>query len=470
MPTPPVPIEELQEALDIWSVCGRRREEARAKYRPASKPDGLSPAAFDNRIKRAIEAGLQPSAGAVDYRQPSRLDAQQGRAPEYDLIHEIPDGLTLRGTSILYNENGSISKYWNKTKPQGLPVDETVQLPDPKRITKTATLYNEQGRVTQQWVSEKPELVALDEFVKEAVARYLEGAPQIPVGDGPVHFDTDVIPWFQIGDAHIGMLAHEAETGANFDLKIAEREMCAAFATLFDECPARERCVINDLGDASHYENMSAVTEMSRHQLDADGRFPKMIAVYIRIMRFIVDRALGRFKFVDVIVNQGNHSRTNDIWMAELLRHVYAHTGRVNVLGNSSVFIPYRMGNTFVMVHHSDKTKPDRLAQVMANDFRQDWGETEYRYVDVGHLHHKWSSRESAGCVIEMWNTLAAKDRYNHDGGYRAHQSITRVDRSKTYGEVGRRVLPIREIRDVIVRSTVGAIYIPPERRRVFTV
>ncbi len=365
---------------------------------------------------------------------------------------------TMRG-------DGTISSTIEKPEPTLVP----VEIPDPKRIKFTTTIYNRDGKPDRQFVRIEADKVALGDFIREAITTYLEGSPPIAIPAGPNKFDTDVVAWFQIGDAHLGMLAAEAETGANFDLKIAEQELCGAFGVLFDECPARERGVINDLGDGTHYENLGAVTEASGHRLDADGRFPKMIGTYTRTMRFIVDRALGKFPFVDVIINQGNHSRTNDMWMAELLRQVYSHTDRVHILDNSSVFIPYRMGNTFVMVHHGDKTKPERLAQVMSNDFRQDWGETEYRYIDVGHMHHKWMARENWGCQIEMWNSLCGKDRYNHDAGYRSHQSITRVDRSKTYGEVGRRVLPIKEIRHIISAACMGA-YIPPERRLVFTV
>lgn len=356
--------------------------------------------------------------------------ARQGYSPDHDMVRPVPDGFMLRGTSTLYDSDGVQRLQWVKSQ-----VDRDRQI----------------------------------ELMREAVEAMASEIPKIPIPRSPRKYDKDVIPWFQIGDAHFGMLAHEAETGANFDLKIAEREMCEAFATLFDECPHRDRCVINDLGDFSHYENMAAETEASRHSLDADGRFTKMIRVYIRAFRFIVNRALERFRFVDIIINQGNHSRTNDIWMAELLKTAYGHTDRVNVLDNASVFIPYRMGNTFCMTHHSDKTRPEHLVKVMCNDFRQDWGETEYHYIDVGHMHHKWSARESAGCVIEMWNTLAARDKWAHDAGYRSMQSITRVDRSKTYGEVGRRVLPVKEIRDAIARAS-GEHYTPPERRLVFTV
>lgn len=332
-----------------------------------------------------------------------------------------------------------------------------------------STLYGPDGEIKSEWVKTTADMVRQMEMIREGIAAFIDGAPKVNPGRGPSKFDKDVIPWFQIGDAHLGMLAYEAETGANFDMKIAERELCAAFAALFDECPPHERCVINDLGDATHYENMAAVTEASGHSLDADGRFPKMIRVYSKVMRFIVERALERFKYVDVLVNQGNHSRTNDIWMAELLRSVYGDKGRVNVMDNSSVFIPYRMGNTFVLVHHSDKTKAARLPSVMANDYRQDWGETEYHYIDVGHLHHKMTAKESEGCTVEQWNTLAPKDQWATNAGFRSHQSITRVDRSKTYGEVGRRTLPIGEVRAILGKSH-GDHYTPPSRPRVFTV
>ena len=470
----PVPDEELLRALSAWKQCGRSRAKARELL-------GLAKSTFDDRLSMAFkrfgrpgfspeEEGAPPPPELPEDPAIERETAQGGWAPDYGIASPLPEGLRLKGVSTYNDGSGAKLSEWVLKRLQGRDPAEAVRLADPKKIVSVSTMTDQQGRVTAQWVKERPDELPLSDLVAVAVGQFLAGVPDIPIPDGPGKFDGDVIPWFQIGDAHLGMLAHEAETGANFDLKIAERELCTAFSTLFNECPARERCVINDVGDATHYENMAAVTEASRHAMDADGRFPKMIGVYSRTMRFILDRALEKFQTVDVIVNQGNHSRTNDIWMAELLRQVYANTGRVNVLDNSAAFIAYRMGNTFVMTHHGDKTRPERLAQVMSNDFRQDWGETEYHYIDVGHLHHKWSSKENAGCVIEMWNTLAGKDNWHTASGYRSQQSITRVDRSKTYGEVGRRVLPIKEIRDIIARSYGSSAYIPPERRKVFSV
>lgn len=299
------------------------------------------------------------------------------------------------------------------------------------------------------WVKADLRRTAYDAALKAAMVAYIEELPKLPLPDAAARdYSADVIPWVQVGDAHLGMLAHAAEVGENFDLKIAEREICGAMAILVDEMPYCERAVLNDLGDFTHYENFTATTEASGHALDFDSRFPKMIKAYARIMRFLVERLLTKVKTLDVIINQGNHSRTNDVWMAVFLSSIYEGNERVNVLDNDSVFIGYRMGRTLVMVHHSDKCPPKRLRTVMTADYRRDFGETDFHYIDIGHVHHSQVLLDEGGIQVESWNHLAASDKWAHENGYRSSKSLTVVLRSKTYGDIGRRVLGIAEIRD----------------------
>lgn len=359
--------------------------------------------------KAAKACGIRRQTADGHIKQVRQNAAKRGYAPDHNMTNTAPEGFCVKGVSTLYDMDGEVKAQWVKTN-----VDPEEQ----KRM------------------------------LEEAVSAFYEDLPAIKKKPAPKNYDTDIIPWFQIGDAHLGMLAHEAETGQNFDLKIATRELLSAMTSLIDNSEPRERCVINDLGDGTHYENYSAVTEASGHRLDHDGRYPKMIRAYSQVMRAIVDKALEKFKHVDIIINQGNHSRTNDIWMAELLRVAYREESRLTVLDNSNVFIPYRMGNTFVMVHHSDKCKPAQLAKVMATDFHQDWGESRHRYIDIGHIHHQMVVKEHPGVVIESWNQLAAQDKYAHDGGWRSRQCLTRVDRSRTYGEKGRETITAHEVRD----------------------
>jgi len=305
------------------------------------------------------------------------------------------------------------------------------------------------GKATKVWLKTDVKLEHYTKLIAEAIDAHIADLPGREVAPAaPRDYSYDVIPWVQVGDAHIGMLAHAAEVGENFDLKIAKRELMGAIDQLVDEMPACKRVVLNDLGDGTHYENYSATTEASGHALDYDSRFPKMIDVYVDTIIYMIEKLLTKCEVLDCMFNQGNHSRTNDIWIAKLVRKLFGHTGRVNVIPNESVFIGYRMGKTLVMVHHSDKCKADKLPAVMAKDFAKDWGETEFHYIDVGHVHHRRVALDENGAVVESWNHLAAADKYAHDGGWRSSKSISVVLRSRTYGEIGRRTLSIQELRD----------------------
>ena len=166
------------------------------------------------------------------------------------------------------------------------------------------------GNVKQSWVRFKRDLEDYAQEIQAAIREFYESSPPPPRPAKPAlslaKLNKDIIPWIQIGDAHLGMLAHANEVGRNFDIKIAEVELKTAIDELIDQLPDCERCVINDLGDFTHYENYVGKTEASGHDLDCDTRFPKMLRAYSRLMRYIVESALSKFQYVDIIINQGS--------------------------------------------------------------------------------------------------------------------------------------------------------------------
>lgn len=302
-----------------------------------------------------------------------------------------------------------------------------------------------------------------------AIKEVIESRDPKPIDIPPPRVQTfdqrDIVPWLNIGDAHIGMLAHEIESLANFDLKIAKAEILQAAFDLIDRAPDCETMVINDLGDGTHYENMRAVTERSGHELDADGRYYKMIDAYLDIMEAIMEKALHKARNVHVIINQGNHSEKNDYWAARYFRRIYSRLGetRLKVLANENPFIGYRMGKTFVLIHHGHKAKPETLRQVMSTDYAIDWGEATFRYIDGGHIHH-FSAKELGGAEWCSFNNLAPVDKHAHDGGWRSKQAMTLVLRSRTYGDLGRYKMPIEMVWDRI-RQNAPEHYVPAPKR-----
>lgn len=340
-----------------------------------------------------------------------RKAEMHGYSPEHDLKHPVPDSMLIEKMTIQRDGDGKLQRYWAKTVTNAKTLEDNIHL------------------------------------LVEGILQGVQGIPEIP---DVLHeaVNHDVIPWIQIGDAHLGMLAYKAEVGKNFDLKIAVKDLCMAFSMFIDELGYCERLVINDLGDFTHYENLIGVTERSGHKLDCDNRYSKMITVYGNLMRFMVDKCLEKANYVDVIINQGNHSEKNDLWMAATLRQMYQNNSRVWVADNRKVFIPYRMGNVLCVSHHGHKCKADRMPQVIATDFSKHFGECGYVYADMGHIHTKTLAKEYGKVTVESWNNLATMDGYAHDHGWRSKPSINAVFRSKRYGEVGRRTLPLAEVRD----------------------
>lgn len=364
------------------------------------------------RIKKQFRIGL----GRINKADEIRAErARKGQIPEWGMGDHYADGLRMAKVTV------------HKRHVDGV------------------------GEVVNTWERAVEDRERLDEMLAaltESMANKLPKAQPVPSPD--VEFDADIIPWLQIGDAHIGLACHESQVNHHFDLEMARRELCAAFADLIDRSRPCERFVINDLGDATHYENGGpvAMTAASGNLLQSSGTYAEMIAVYDTCLRFAIDYALRKHKHVDVIINQGNHSRTNDLTMAHMLRVHYQDEPRVTVLDNRCILIPYRMGNTFVVTTHTDKMKPKAAADAIATDYHQDWGEAFYRYIDGGHIHHHTIGKEHSGVVYRSWNQLAPNDKHAYEAGYRSRSFLSLVERSKTYGERGTLTVTAEEIKD----------------------
>jgi transposase len=317
---------------------------------------------------------------------------------------------------------------------------------------------DESEGVVMEWVKTSKtaqEIASQFEALADAFSKDIPKASTTPYPT--LDFCTDTIPWYSLGDSHIGMCAEEQEVGHNFDLQIAKEELCAAIKLMIDRTEPCERCVINDAGDALHYDSAwgNAKTPKSGHELQQSGTFSDMLEVYVDCLRFAVSYALTRHKFVDVIINQGNHSKTCDISNRLWFDRYYENEPRVHFLDNRNILIPYRMGNTFIVNTHTDNMKPRRVAEASSIDFRQDWGECKYRIIFGGHLHH-YMKKDEFGAIYYCLNNIAANDKHGSWGGWRSRAFLTVHYISKTYGEMGELRVTAEEVQDRLHRREPG--------------
>lgn len=305
------------------------------------------------------------------------------------------------------------------------------------QVKGTSTLYREDGTVAAQWVKTSQDAERMQAAFEASVNAMAADLPRVAARKAKGCWRTDLMVGYPIGDPHIGMSSWRAETGEDWDLQIARRVHCEAMAALVEAAPATETALVVNLGDMLHYDSMEAKTPRSGHMLDADGRYAKVIDVAVATMRQCIESALSKHKFVHVVNVSGNHDETGALWLARLIATVYEREPRVTVDVNPSVFNYHRFGKVLIGMHHGHTCKPEKLPGVMAADRAKDWGECLHRYWWQGHIHHE-SKKEFPGCSVESFNTLAAKDAYANNGGWRSARTMQAVVFHREHGEVAR--------------------------------
>lgn len=385
--------------------------------------------------------GLSRATIQGNIRLMMRKAAQQGYAPP-DITHEVPDGLTLRGTSIRYNGQGDIEQYWNKTKPQGREPEEVVQLPDPKKIVKVSTLYDQAGLVTQQWVSEKPEDVEREKawiaFAEGLAEKIVPAAPLPP----PACSHDDLLTVYGVGDHHMGMLAWPEETGGDpYDLKISGRLLNDAVTYLAGIVPATRQAVMTFLGDFTHTDGYMPFTPASGHFLDADSRFPKIADAAGRAMIHSIDTALLKHESVWVIVTAGNHDPLSAMWLRIVLNAHYRNEPRVTIEMKPRKAHYFEWGKNLLGATHGDRTKLETLPILMATDMPEAWGRTQHRFWYTGHVHHD-RVKDLVGAKVISVRVLAPADAHTANSGYRTPRDMKAFVLHREFGESSTFVAP----------------------------
>jgi hypothetical protein len=195
--------------------------------------------------------------------------------------------------------------------------------------------------------------------------------------------------------------------------------------------------VFCQLGDFLHWDGMDAVTPASKHLLDADTRFQKLVRVAIRVIRRVIDLLLRKHEEVVVLMAEGNHDPASSIWLREWLHALYENEPRVRVELNPDPYYCVEHGSTALFFHHGHKRKPAAVDTVFAAKFREVFGRTKHAYAHLGHL-HSVDVKETNLMLVEQHRTLAAPDAYASRGGWISGRDAQVITYSKRFGEVGR--------------------------------
>jgi len=325
--------------------------------------------------------------------------AQRGYSPAHGMTHPTPPTHYLKGTSTYYNRDGVQSGQWVKTDRVAESIGEQIR--------------------------------AVVDGLKDEIPR----AAKVQKPDK--HGNADLHNAYIITDYHLGMLAWGEECGEDWDLAKAEELLYKWFEAAIVAAPRAASATFAQLGDFIHWDGLDAVTPASKHILDADTRFPKVVRAAIRLIRRIIALLLTRHDSLNVIMADANHDPASGVWMREMLAEFYSDESRVTVDNSPDSYYAVRFGDVLMMYHHGHKRNVSNVDSVMVAKFREDYGQTKYHYCHTGHLHHD-KVRESNLMHIEQHETLSAKDAYASRHGFMSHRSAKVITCHARFGEVSR--------------------------------
>lgn len=307
-----------------------------------------------------------------------------------------------------------------------------------------STLYDAEGNVTSQWVKTKadPNRVALEASIHDAFDEYKGYAKLVPLPKGG--FEKELLTVYNIADHHLGLFAWGEETGEDYDLKIGATLLLDTMTKLIQNTPRSETALVLNLGDFFHSDNNENRTLRSGNALDVDTRYAKVLQIGVELMIHCVQMALQKHKRVIVRSLPGNHDPYAALALSVAMAAFFDNEPRVEVDTSPDPFFWYRFGKVFIGAAHGDMAKPSDMPGLMAATRPLDWGASEYRYIYLGHVHHKEKGGgEKAGAVWEVFQSLAAKDAWHHAMGYSSGRSMVAITHHRNHGEVFRHTVSI---------------------------
>ena len=348
----------------------------------------------------AEQTGKAPSTISCCKRRVINRAARQGYSPGHDMKNTVPEGFHVKGVSTCYDNAGNIKQQWVKSQ-----VDKEKQ----------------------------EELLRI---IAEELCIDVNGKCQKPT-KAPKISNTDLLAGYPMPEPHFGMFSWGKETGDDYDCTQASNILLSSMEQLVESSPPAETAIISSLGDWFHTDTTSNTTAKAGNQLDVDSRWPRVVGLGVKVFKEMVAMALTKHKKVIIKGVSGNHDPHTSFLLALVLDSYYNNDKRVEVDMSPGSFKFHRFGNNLIGINHGDMAKPADLPLIMATDQNKDWGETKHRVWWTGHIHHL-TRKEFTGCTVETFRSVAAKDSWHYQSGYRAGRDAQCIVFHKDRGEVQR--------------------------------
>jgi hypothetical protein len=331
------------------------------------------------------------------------------------------------------------------------PDDFCEHAPAGFKLDKTTLYINKDGQVTGQW----PRLSPIDQSY-EPFWEFLEKRTPIlkcPI-ECPMDYDQDLMLEWKLMDTHLGMLSWAKETGAEYNIDIAQKLIISAAKLIFQKNASIAKAIIVLGGDNLHSDFRSNRTERSGNFLDIGTKYEQNMDGMYMAMVTSIDIALSRAQIVEIITLSGNHDYHSAIALSRILAAHYRNNSRIHINIAPGQHKFSRWGKSFFMYTHGHTAPPKRLATFLLNYIiKKNITGIDYKLIRKAHLHKRGKEVppgliEEDGVLIETFPTVAAPESYSVDAAYSQCRATVAEIFHKKYGLRSRMELGVEELMD----------------------
>lgn len=244
-----------------------------------------------------------------------------------------------------------------------------------------------------------------------------------------------------IQDFHFGRLASKMEVGEDTDLDKQEKDITYCINDLVSKVApfgVPEKLFLTIGGDFLNSDNSKLTTTHGTPQ-DSLPSHAKLTIKGSMLLVKIVDMLRQFFPYIELIPTAGNHDGDSAISLYLFISAWFKDCDDVftffDMQEPNVKKRQYRQyGNTLLAFMHGDGVNIKNLPNIVPNEARKIWGETDSAVIVTGHRHYR-ISQDLFGSQHFQVPTLAAEDRWGDGKAFQNKKgmNIILIDKEKGF-------------------------------------
>lgn len=230
--------------------------------------------------------------------------------------------------------------------------------------------------------------------------------------------DKDSVTVLGAVELHLGKEAREFDVGENYNVDIAIERYETIINVLCEEQEYRKshKLVYGIGNDFINIDTPANTTTRGTPQNGGISSYELFdIALKLQLQSLLTIRE--KYNEVEVVLVKGNHANQLEYALFRALQQRFINDDVVKFKDDYKDIQAIKMGNTSVFMTHGDSNYK-RIIESMSKEFYKIYGNTEYRYILLGHLHHKQKIDELNGFTVFRLSSPSGIDRWHYKERY----------------------------------------------------